>query len=205
MILFTFLALNPKKTGGPPTKIVISRKISSLTYPEKSWLFLKHSKEAFCKKIEKCPTWLPWGCLKVKKRSKKCKKNPILTKFYIKAQKKVGPENGLFLVHPYSGSINEFFIFFLQNVHLITKIYSLKKISLLTSLQAEKKGWGPTRPSPPSPTSFVCQKAKPFKGYYAYMYVDNHLIKLIQYSGNVYNVVFKSFNTVIWIIRLWFM
>ena len=31
-------------------KSPVSKKISPLTYPEKSWLFLKHSKEALCKK-----------------------------------------------------------------------------------------------------------------------------------------------------------
>ena len=43
------------------SSISLSRKISPLTYPEKSWLFLKHSKEAFCKKKNrKCPG----SCLK---------------------------------------------------------------------------------------------------------------------------------------------
>ena len=45
-------ALNPKKAGGggllspSNSKIVISQKIPPMTYPEKSWLFLKHSKRA---------------------------------------------------------------------------------------------------------------------------------------------------------------
>ena len=41
----------PSKTwwGGPNFKIAIFRKISLLTYPENSWLFLKRNKEAVCK------------------------------------------------------------------------------------------------------------------------------------------------------------
>ena len=46
-------------------------KISPLTYPEKSWLFLKHSKEAFCKNEIK--NVLP-DCLGAAWKSKKCKK-----------------------------------------------------------------------------------------------------------------------------------
>ena len=53
------------------SKIVISQKISPLTYPEKSRLFLKRRKEAFCKKnSKKCLTWLSKNDNKSTKTSK---------------------------------------------------------------------------------------------------------------------------------------
>ena len=106
--------LNPKKT-----KIFISWKIFPLFYPEKSWLLLKQSKEAFClkKTIYVLPDCLgaAWKSKKFIKTSKTAfhtdkdlksknvtSKKVILAKDFdternilIKA-KKNRPENGLF-------------------------------------------------------------------------------------------------------------
>ena len=54
----------PLPLSVPTTKKTFFFCVSSLTYPEKT--FLKHSEEAFCK------TWLPVDCLKVKKGQKVC-------------------------------------------------------------------------------------------------------------------------------------
>ena len=64
------VGFNPKKSGASPNlKSVCLKKIPPLTYPENSWLFLKHSKEAFCKtKNQK----MSYGdCLKVQKKNAK--------------------------------------------------------------------------------------------------------------------------------------
>jgi len=65
LFFFRSYFINPKKAGRPMeqgsicslgrpnSKIFMSQKISPMIYPEKSWLFLKHRTEAFCKKINR--------------------------------------------------------------------------------------------------------------------------------------------------------
>ena len=57
-------------------------------------------------------------------------------------QKKIGLQKAYVWVHPNSGCWSQIAWFFLQNVHLITKIKWLPEKNLLTSLQTEMKGGG---------------------------------------------------------------
>ena len=79
--------LSIKRSPPPNSEIVISRKISPLTYPKKSWLFLKHINEALLKKKRKTSYLTAQGlseCQKVQKRQKTSKFYRIVWLFTLK-------------------------------------------------------------------------------------------------------------------------
>ena len=81
--------INPKKAGRSllcqhNSKTNISRKFSPMAFPGKSWLFLNHSKEAFCnnKKLKNVQPDCLGAAWKSRVAKKKVQKRPNLTKLY---------------------------------------------------------------------------------------------------------------------------
>ena len=149
------LDLTLKRLGGGPFKIVVSWKISTLTYPEKSWLFLKQSKEAFCKnKIEKnLAAWKSRVTNKSAKTSKfdqivwfshwkipQIKKLPgekvfilvkdviVERKIEMKAKNKIGLKEAFISVHPNSGSLSQIAWIYFTKCSSCNKIFTLWKM-----------------------------------------------------------------------------